>query len=75
MACASDREDAVSMALTVTARLLDKYGVQPHEVGFLQVRAAAPLPAQLQQPLPLQRLVHSVRHMRRGAQREALLPG
>ncbi|GLC47980.1 hypothetical protein PLESTB_000046100 [Pleodorina starrii] len=37
MSFASDREDAVSLALTVTQSLLEKYGVRPEEVGHVQV--------------------------------------
>lgn len=33
MAFVGDREDAVSMGLTVLRRLLDKHGVSPLEVG------------------------------------------
>eukprot|EP00198_Chlamydomonas_reinhardtii_P006535 XP_001695871.1 3-hydroxy-3-methylglutaryl coenzyme A synthase [Chlamydomonas reinhardtii] len=37
MAFCSDREDAVSQALTAAAALMDKYGVGPWEIGHLQV--------------------------------------
>lgn len=38
MSYSSDREDSVSMALSVTQLLLEKYGVLPEEVGHVQVR-------------------------------------
>lgn len=41
MAFCSDREDAVSQALTAAAALMDKYGVGPWEIGHLQVGAGA----------------------------------
>ncbi|GFR47896.1 hypothetical protein Agub_g9643, partial [Astrephomene gubernaculifera] len=37
MAFCSDREDAVSMSLTAAQRLMERYGVRPQEVGYLQV--------------------------------------
>ncbi|EFJ49546.1 hypothetical protein VOLCADRAFT_59473 [Volvox carteri f. nagariensis] len=37
MSFCSDREDVVSMALTVAKSLMDKYRVRPAEVGHLQV--------------------------------------
>ncbi len=38
MCFVGDREDSVSMALTVAHRLMEKYGVRPQEIGYLQVR-------------------------------------
>ncbi|GLI68020.1 hypothetical protein VaNZ11_012321, partial [Volvox africanus] len=37
MSFCNDREDVVSMALTVTHSLMEKYGVRPEEVGHVQV--------------------------------------
>jgi len=37
MACCTDREDAVSMALTAVSSLLAKYRVAPSEIGRIEV--------------------------------------
>jgi 3-hydroxy-3-methylglutaryl-CoA-synthase len=37
MACCTDREDSVSMALTVASRLLSKFKVDPSEIGRIEV--------------------------------------
>lgn len=37
MSFTSDREDAVSLALTVVSRLMEKHAVSPHRIGRLEV--------------------------------------